>query len=86
MNTYHAVLYYGYDNDWENGEVFHSFELGDESDRLVPGEMADKLSGMLDLKPDDDRFNWNFMFVELPEKLVKRIKEDAVAEYRKENA
>lgn len=46
-------------------------------------DMSDELAEMLDLDTDDESFYWDSMYINLPDSLVKRIKDDAVREYLK---
>ena len=76
---YQAELFYGY-HGCECG-IFHAFELTDPDVSTDRRELAKKLADLLDTKPENDDFNYNSMYVALPEPLVERIKAEAVKEF-----
>ncbi len=53
---------------WKSGPVLPS--VHSEYDDTI----ASKLAGTLCTTPDDEDFDWNSMFIELPESLVRKIK------------
>lgn len=70
-------LFYGYQAG-EDG-IYHSFALEDPDrtpdDKYEGDDMiAERLAYDLDTNVDDQRFNWDSMFVTLPESVVERIK------------
>lgn len=71
-------LYYGY-QECEDG-ICHAFEASDIEERVDSREVAERLAGLLDCTPDDERFNWNSMYIVLPEKTVDRIKQEGRSE------
>lgn len=76
--NYQVQLYYGF-QETEDG-IYHAFEATDleaASDDNVPERLAE----LLDTTVNDDRFDYNFMPVRLPDSLVERIKADAIKEY-----
>ena len=79
MSKYKVNLFYGY----EEGEcgIYHAFKAvdpdGDHDDDQIGAELAEQL----DCKPEDDRFDYNSMYINLPESLIKRIQQDAVREH-----
>ena len=79
QEKYQVELFYGY----QEGEcgIYHSFELTDPDESADAGEMAEKLASLLDTKPDNSDFNFDTMYVDLPESVVKKIKADGVREY-----
>lgn len=77
---YGAMLFYGYE-ETECG-IFHSFDMTDEYDEVKADSLVERLAELLDCEPGDERFNWNAMYVHLPESLVDRIKRDAILDYK----
>ena len=73
---YQAELFYGY-QECEDG-IYHSFELCDPSEKWDADDAAEHLAEQLDCTPDDDRFNWNSMYVNIPDALIERIRRDFV--------
>ena len=71
-------LHYGY-QECEDG-IYHAFEASDIEERVDSREVAERLAGLLDCTPDDERFNWNSMYIALPEKTVDRIKQEGRSE------
>ena len=76
---YQIELFYG----WEDGEcgVYHAFKATDPDVEKDDDKIAMDLAEQLDREYDDDRFDCNSMYVDLPESLIKRIQEDAVREH-----
>lgn len=79
QKKYQAEIFYGYQK-CEDG-IYHSFELTDPDARKDEDDMVEKLADLLDTEPGDDRFNYDSMYVALPESLVDRIRADAIREY-----
>ena len=77
-DCYRALLYYGVENDWDNGDVYHAFELVDPAADVDEEEIARMLAEWMDCTPDDERFACKSMYVRLPETLVARIQADAI--------
>ena len=75
---YQIELHYGY-QECEDG-IYHAFEASDIEERADSREVAERLAGLLDCTPDDERFNWNSMYIALPEKTVERIKQEGRSE------
>lgn len=75
-------LFYGW-QETENG-IFHSFEAVDPIKKGTGVEQ--RLAESLDTNTESADFNWDWMYVNLPESLIQRIKRDAVAEYIKDHA
>lgn len=71
-------LNYGY-QEGEDG-IYHSFTLEDPDHITDEDETAKNLAELLDTKPDDDRFGWNNMFVELPKETIARIRTEGQME------
>lgn len=76
---YQAELFYGY-QECESG-IYHSFELVDPDAHTDVFAASERLAELLDTKPGSPDFNFDTMYVALPESLVERIKTDAVREY-----
>lgn len=79
---YQVKLYYGY----EEGEcgIFHAFQAVAPGAAVDSDLIAENLAEQLDCTQEDmesGRFNHNSMYVDLPESLVKQIKDDAIKEY-----
>lgn len=75
---YQIELHYGY-QECEDG-IYHAFEASDIEDHVDCQEVAATLAGLLDCTPEDDRFDWNSMYIALPEKTVERIKQEGRSE------
>lgn len=75
---YQIELHYGY-QECEEG-IYHAFEASDIEDRVDCQEMVATLADLLDCTPEDDRFDWNSMYIALPEKTVERIKQEGRSE------
>lgn len=75
---YQIELHYGY-QECEDG-IYHAFEATDIEERVDGREVAERLASLLDCTPDDERFNWNSMYIALPEKTVERIKQEGRSE------
>ena len=71
-------LNYGY-QEGEDG-IYHSFTLEDPDHITDEDETAKNLAELLDTTPDDDRFGWNNMFVELPKETIARIRTEGQME------
>ena len=67
------TLNYGY-QECEDG-IWHAFEATDPSKNVDDDEIAERLADLLDTTPDDDRFNWDCMDIQIPESVVERIKQ-----------
>ena len=67
-------LNYGY-QECEDG-IYHAFTLEDPERIGDPEETAKVLAELLDTTPDDDRFAWNSMFLELPRETIERFREE----------
>ena len=70
-------LHYGY-QECEDG-IYHSFEASDIEECADSREVAARLAGLLDCTPNDESFNWNSMYVALPERTVERIRAEGYA-------
>ena len=83
---YQVELFYGYE-DHEEG-IFHAFDTVAHDSKVDDDVIVAKLMEQLDCTEEDrasGRFNWNAMYINLPEEVVAQIKADAVKEY-KDNA
>lgn len=79
---YQINLYYGYEEN-ECG-IFHSFHAADPDDpydEKVSDAIGQKLAEQLDREPDDDCFNYDSMYIDLPDSVVAKIKAEAIKEY-----
>lgn len=79
--AYHTVLYYGF-QETESG-IYHAFEATDPRAAGSDADVAERLAELLDTSADDDRFNYNFMSIRLPDSLVEQIKADGIQEQKK---
>ena len=70
---YQINLHYGY-QECEDG-IYHAFEVSDIEDVVDSDQIAEKLADALDCTPDDERFNWNSMYIALPKQTVNRIEQ-----------
>lgn len=80
MDKKYAIeLYYGY----EEGEcgIYHSFRALEPGHAVNEDLIAKDLAEQLDCVPEDDRFNHNSMYIDLPVSLVEKIQQDAVRAY-----
>jgi hypothetical protein len=75
---YQIELHYGY-QECEDG-IYHAFETSDIEERADSRDIAARLAGLLDCTPNDGSFNWNSMYIALPEKTVERIKQEGRSE------
>ena len=86
-NKYEIELYYGYEES--SYGIYHAFEAVGMDDEVDSDEMEKDLAMMLDCVEENDdgkeeisnRFNYNSMFISLPESTVAQIKADAIREY-----
>ncbi len=75
---YQIELHYGY-QECEDG-IYHAFETSDIEECADSRDIAARLAGLLDCTPNDGSFNWNSMYIALPEKTVARIKQEGRSE------
>lgn len=80
MERYEAELNYGWQNSHDTYETYHAFEVTDPDVSADSEEIGKKLAEMLDTTPDDDDFNWNSMYVRLPDSLVRKIQSGTINE------
>ena len=78
MKDYEALLFYGFQTDFGNGEVYHAFEVADPNASTDDEAVGKKLAGLLDTTPDDEDFACKSMFVKLPASLVESIQRDTI--------
>lgn len=76
---YQVELYYGY--EISDCGVYHAFEAADPEAATDGDEIAAGLAEVLDTSVDDETFDYNSMYIQLPDTLVERIKADGVKEY-----
>ena len=78
MEQYQIELFYGY----EEGEcgIYHAFEAVDPA-AANDEDMQEKLANTLGIETDGPNFNWDIMYIRLPDTVVAKIKADAVKEY-----
>ena len=69
------MLYYGF-QECEDG-IYHAFSLEDMKNLPDDSNVADELAGLLDTVPEDERFNWNCMEVQIPDSVIERIWQEA---------
>jgi len=73
---YQINLYYGYE-EHECG-IFHSFQAESPAAKINTDTMRKDLAAQLDLDADDERFNWNSMYINLPDSVVAKIQADTI--------
>lgn len=86
-NKYEIELFYGYEESPYG--IYHAFEAVGMDDDLDSCDMEKELAQALDcIEVEDsgeevvsDRFNYNSMFIALPQSVVDQIKADAIKEY-----
>lgn len=78
-NKYQIKLCYGYEQN-EDGDIYHAFEAIGTDESPVALSIGKKLCEMLEA--DEDNFDWDWMFISLPESVVSTIRNDAIAEFR----
>lgn len=88
MEKWQIELLYGYE-DGECG-IYHAF-LAEDPDSSIDTDAPAKLAEMLDTTSDSQNFNWDSMYINLPDSVVEKIKAAGVREYierttRKEEA
>lgn len=74
---YQVKLCYGYEQN-EDGTIFHAFEAIDTDE--CPSEMAVDKRLLEVLEAEEDDFDWDWMFIALPEKTVAKIQSEALEE------
>ncbi len=74
---YQIKLCYGYEQN-EDGSIFHAFEALDPNDNPVEMSVDKNLLDVLEAEEDD--FDWDWLFIALPEKTVARIRSEALEE------
>lgn len=75
MKGYEVELCYAW-QETEEG-VYHAFEVVDTEQSVDYDTVTEKLAGLLDTAPDDERFHWNSMRISIPESVINRIQADA---------
>ncbi len=81
---YQVELHYGY-QETDCG-IFHSFVATDPEKPADVTEMGKTLAESLDTTVEDSDFNFNSMYISLPDSVVARIKEDAIKEFLEREA
>ena len=84
--TTQALLYYGIEDSEEDCSIYHAFQVEDPAVKHDDERIAVNLARQLDCEPDADNFQMRSMYVDLPESLICRIQEEAVADYLRNNA
>lgn len=79
QHRYQVKLCYGYEQN-EDGSIFHAFEAIGPDESPVDLSIGKKLSDVLEA--DEDSFDWDWLFVDLPESVVSKIRNDAIAEFQ----
>lgn len=74
---YQVKLCYGYEQN-EDGSIFHAFEAISNEESPVEKAVGDRLRETLEADTDD--FDWDWMFITLPEQTVRQIRGDALEE------
>lgn len=74
---YQVKLCYGYEQN-EDGSIFHAFEAMGPDESPVDLSIDKKLCDVLEA--DKDNFDWDWLFLTLPDSIVSKIRSDAVEE------
>ena len=82
MGEYQIELFYEYE-DGECG-ICHTFEVHDPDVHKNEDEIKERLVDSLDIPSGSVDFNYDSMYINLPESIIKKIKDDAVREYLEE--
>lgn len=77
-HRYQVKLCYGYEQN-EDGSIFHAFEAIGPDESPVDLSIDKKLSDVLEA--DEDSFDWDWLFVALPDSIVSKIRSDAEKEF-----
>lgn len=77
---YQALLYYGIEESESDCSIYHSFRAEDPALLHDDDSIAKELAEQLDCEADDDNFQCRSMYIDLPESLVQRIRNEAVSE------
>lgn len=72
---YQVKLCYGYEQN-EDGSIFHAFEAIGPDESPVDLSIDKKLCEVLEA--DEDNFDWDWLFVTLPNNIVSTIRSDAL--------
>lgn len=80
---YQIALFYGYE-EGESG-TWHSFSAEDPECIREHGEIETELADQLGLEAGSDNFSCDYIFINLPDTLVERIKMHGVVEYFKKH-
>lgn len=78
-HRYQVKLCYGYEEN-EDGSIFHAFEAIGPDENPIDLGIDKKLSDVLEA--GEDGFDWDWLFVALPESVVVKIRNDAIAEFQ----
>lgn len=70
MNKHQIELFYGYEELEYN--IYHAF-LAKDPEEKCGDEIADELAEMLEVKADGDSFDWDSMYIDLPDSVVEKI-------------
>lgn len=76
-HRYQVKLCYGYEQN-EDGSIFHAFEAIGPDESPVDLAIDKRLLDVLEAEEDD--FDWDWMFIDLPEKTVSEIRSEALEE------
>lgn len=76
-HRYQVKLCYGYEQN-EDGSIFHAFEAIGPDESPVDLSIDKKLCDVLEA--DKDNFDWDWLFLALPDSIVSKIRSDAVEE------
>lgn len=76
-HRYQVKLCYGYEQN-EDGSLFHAFEAIGPDESPVDMSIDKKLLDVLEA--DEDNFDWDWLFVALPDSVVSKIRSDAFEE------
>ena len=77
---YKINLFYGYE-EWDY-TIYHAFEATDPEAHIDCGTVAGHLAEMIQTKPESEGFNWNSVYITLPDTVVGKIKLDVINKLR----
>lgn len=77
-HRYQVKLCYGYEQN-EDGSIFHAFEAIGPDESPADMSIDKKLCDVLEA--DQDNFDWDWLFLALPDSIVSKIRRDAFEDF-----
>lgn len=81
-NPYKICLYYGCEVHYD--DVYHSFVAVHPDNPDDNGDVVKEIKEMLEPISEESTFDYDRMDIRIPDSVVRRIKEDAVREFKDE--